>query len=395
MDCGIEPIPEEVDSNQTPQIEQSQDPHDKLLKWLIEMAGEENINFNDPAIVQQMKTSILGEKLLKETDKLVYQRSQSSDSHGSSSDYQFRGSRSYVDEDGPMRAQDTKTSPQPPYRTQRYTKLKKQSSVSHPFNKAGSESPIPTYQRSTKSYSDLNDSVNFFQHQEQNLMLSHRAPRRHRPRAARNKFVKQFSESHAETYNVGSGGMSESIGLSKVASIDCVDNSRLSVRPTCSRQTTFSDEDEIISEKSVSPSAHPPMDVLQLLEHNDSIDGQEVKPCRKNRRRSKNVFGDIISRSVGNLMDRSSRIKHNIRIKSASLFTINVKPSKQENDEKAYQIDKDSKIIEVAEKENEEIYLDDALLDGNMADILCAVDALWPGKEGKDLFPAGDALGLR
>jgi len=339
------------------------DAYGKLLSWLVEMADGDDIDLNDPDVIQQFQRSAFSGKL---GDSSVGYWSESYESHGSSETPQCSKSSTRSCEDIeeeassllPRLGEDTvqsksiRASPNPLQKSLlRHAALTKQSSI--PYTKARSESP--KYKRSSKSYSDLNDSVTFRQNLQEQILLQSQK-RRQVPRT-RNRFVKQYSESHADYTVSHFHDHQQQSSTSSCRSSDSIVETKLTVRDNLlSRQTTFSDDDDVVSEK-----RHPHSMFAESLQ----IDEPD-NVVLHNRRKRRGRFVGILSRSVGSLMEKSSRLRNSIRRKSSSLFTVRsvVEPEEQE----------------IESKDTPDKVLDDKLLDGNIADILFAVDALWPKK---------------
>ncbi|XP_033735655.1 uncharacterized protein LOC117324104 [Pecten maximus] len=347
------------------------DSYDKLIHWLVEMADGDDIDLKDTKIVEEFRKSpLIGNAANRK--KNLGPRSQSYDIHVS---YEgplcSKPSRSCGDieeeteAEGYMENQPKpksfKLSPDPPRYNRNRSRLKKQSAVS--FDSTCGD---PThYKRSSKSYSDLNDSANFFVNQQQSLLRSHHKVRQV-PKTQRNQFTKQYSE---PVPNIPKVYIYESIDDSTSNSSDrnrhrSSSASLDSKSPRCSRQTTFSDEDDIMCEKSKSSLLQPPIEIMTVREHEEEEADGEGGGLRTNRRKHKGKISGIISRSVENLIGKTSRLRHRLKYRSSSLFTVN-------NDDK-------SEIT--PELLNDKLFLNDKLLDGNIDDILYAVDALWPNE---------------
>ncbi|OWF38375.1 uncharacterized protein LOC110466377 [Mizuhopecten yessoensis] len=347
------------------------DSYDKLMHWLVEMADGDDIDLKDPKIAEEFcKSPLIGNA--KNRKKNLGPRSQSYDIHVS---YEgplcSKPSRSCGDieeeteAEGYMENQPKpksfKLSPDPPSHNRNRSTLKKQSAVS--FDSTCGD---PTqYKRSSKSYSDLNDSANFFVNQQQSLLRSHHKVRQV-PKTQRNQFTKQYSEPVSSIPKVcvyesiddsGSNCSDRNRNQSSSASLD-------SRSPRCSRQTTFSDEDDLTYEKSKSSLLHPPLEIMTVREHEEEEAEGEGGVIRSNRRKHKGKISGMISRSVENLLGKTSRLRHRLKYRSSSLFTVN-------NDDK-------SEIP--PELFNDKLFLNDKLLDGNIDDILYAVDTLWPNE---------------
>lgn len=131
--------------------------------------------------------------------------------------------------------------------------------------------------------------------------------------------------------------------------------------PLFSRQCTFNDDDYGYG---VDGERRETIKLKDMSSNIISASFDDYRLVPNNRRlRKRGRFSNTLSKSVGNLIDRSSRLRDSIRKKSSSLFTVK-HPNDIEN-------------IEQDPEEREKV-LDDRLLDGNMGDILYAMDALWP-----------------
>ncbi|XP_060068418.1 uncharacterized protein LOC132548572 [Ylistrum balloti] len=358
----------ECDVSASPQP--PKDSYDKLIHWLVEMADGDDIDLKDPKIVEEFRKSpLIGNAANRKKD--LGPRSQSYDIHVS---YEgpicSKPSRSCGDieeeteAEGFMENQPTpksfKLSPDPPRHNRNRSRLKKQSAVS--FDSTSGDSTH--YKRSSKSYSDLNDSANFFVNQQQSLLRSH-----HKAKPVpktRNQFTKQYSEPvpcipkvcvYESIDDSASSCSDRNRHRSSSASLD-------SRSPRCSRQTTFSDEDDLLYERSKSSLLQPPLEIMTVREQGEEETEGEGGVIKTNRRKHKGKISGMISRSVENLIGKTSRLKHRLKYRSSSLFTVN----------------NDNKSEIPPELFNDKLFLNDKLLDGNIDDILYAVDTLWPNE---------------
>ncbi|KAK3092375.1 hypothetical protein FSP39_002125 [Pinctada imbricata] len=144
--------------------------------------------------------------------------------------------------------------------------------------------------------------------------------------------------------------------------------SRLTV-PNCSRQSTFSDEDDIAIESI----RKPRMKYLFPDTHSKSLDIVDPKDILLRKRKDFHMNGKaqtVISTSVGNLVERPSCIESNCRRKSASIAVMRQPTFEREQNESILN------LLDRSFDERKEKVLDDELLDGNLQDILLSVEVM-------------------
>ncbi|VDI20919.1 Hypothetical predicted protein [Mytilus galloprovincialis] len=149
-----------------------------------------------------------------------------------------------------------------------------------------------------------------------------------------------------------------------------LDDSVKSSKNSMSRQTTISieDEDGVIIENIHQDSDEEMIPLRPLSVESDNAGKFDVSfESSKNQQNKRTPLG-ILSRSLGNIKEKTSKLKSLVRRKSSSLMTI--KASENEDD----------KTEAMKAVSNEEVILNDTLLDGNINDILFAIDTLWPTK---------------
>ncbi|CAG2217251.1 unnamed protein product [Mytilus edulis] len=149
-----------------------------------------------------------------------------------------------------------------------------------------------------------------------------------------------------------------------------LDDSVKSSKNSMSRQTTISieDEDGVIIENIHQDSDEEMIPLRPLSVESENAGKFDVSfESSKNQQNKRTPLG-ILSRSLGNIKEKTSKLKSLVRRKSSSLMTI--KASENEDD----------KTEAMKAVSNEEVILNDTLLDGNINDILFAIDTLWPTK---------------
>lgn len=378
------PIPvivqEDTDCDVTQSISQPPlDSYGKLITWLVEMADGDDVDIKDPKLVEEFRKSPLISHA-ENRKKNLGQRSQSYDVQVS---YErplcSKPSRSCGDIEEETEAEDYmenqpkpkcyKLSPNPPRYNRNRSRLKKQNAVS--FDSTSGDPPY--YSMSSKSYSDLHDSADFFVNQQHSLLRSHHKSRQV-PKTPQTQLTKQYSEPvpgmMAPTVCVydniddSASSCSDRIQKSSRSSDVSLDSRSTGRNANSSRQTTFSDEDDLTFDKSKSSLLSPPPEVLTVQENEEEEDrkerdGEEI--VRSNRRKHKGKISSMISRSVENLLGKTSRLKHRLKHRSSSLFTVDHQEAPPE-------------------VPNDKLFLNNKLLDGNLDDILYAVDALWPNE---------------
>lgn len=145
------------------------------------------------------------------------------------------------------------------------------------------------------------------------------------------------------------------------------DESVKSTKNSTSRQTTISveDEDGVIIENITQEEMIP---LRPISTESDNLEKFDKSFDSGRSQSSKRGPLGILSRSVGNIKEKTSKLRTLVRRKSNSLMTI----QSSENNE--------SKTQAIKAVSNEDVILNDKLLDGNINDILFAIDTLWPTK---------------
>lgn len=146
-----------------------------------------------------------------------------------------------------------------------------------------------------------------------------------------------------------------------------IDESAKSLKSSASRQTTISveDEDGVIIENITQEEMIP---LRPISVESDNLEKIDISfESGKNQSHKRGPLG-ILSRSVGNIKEKTSKLRTLVRRKSNSLMTIKSSENNENN----------AKAIKAVS--NEDVILNDQLLDGNINDILFAIDTLWPTK---------------
>lgn len=138
--------------------------------------------------------------------------------------------------------------------------------------------------------------------------------------------------------------------------------------PLSSRQTTFSDDGDADIRKASTESLYNDSNRHKDF---DSVDPKEILIKRDRDLKPNGTLSNLLSASVGDLLNVSSRMKECLGRRSASMVAI------AQNDST---VTLKPPLSPIPSKDSEEHILDDELLDGNIADIFFAVEALWPKK---------------
>ncbi|XP_033736237.1 uncharacterized protein LOC117324472 [Pecten maximus] len=154
---------------------------------------------------------------------------------------------------------------------------------------------------------------------------------------------------------------------------DIIDpNSRLRV-PVSSRQTTFSeDEEDNELRKLSSESLYNDADRENDF---DVVDPKEILLKKRKNFLTSGRAAHVLSSSVGNLVDSHGMLINDIRRKSSSMVIMQARGQHSVDI-----LDRPELPQVTVQSSSEEKILDDELLDGNIADIMFAVEALWPKK---------------
>lgn len=151
-----------------------------------------------------------------------------------------------------------------------------------------------------------------------------------------------------------------------------IDNCAQSTKSSLSQHTTISveDEDGMIIENEEEAEMIP----LRGLstDEGDNIEKFDIsfESIKNKSNVSRTPLVGLLSRSVGNIKEKTSKLRTLVRRKSNSLMTI------KSSDTQENQPPPDINVVS-----NEDIILNDTLLDGNITDILFAIDTLWPTKQ--------------
>jgi len=136
-----------------------------------------------------------------------------------------------------------------------------------------------------------------------------------------------------------------------------------------SRQTTFSEDEDTELRKVSTESVCNESD----REHNFSMDLLDPKEILLKKRKDFHASGraaHVFSSSVGDLLDKPFPLTNGHKRKSASMVLMQA--------QRQYSETLQSEQLESPTDEPEDKIWDDQLLDGNIADILFSVEALWP-----------------
>lgn len=154
---------------------------------------------------------------------------------------------------------------------------------------------------------------------------------------------------------------------------DIIDsNSRLRV-PVCSRQTTFSEDEEDNEQRKISSESLYNNTESEL--DFDIVDPKEILLKRRKNFLTSGKAAHVLSSSVGDLVDNQEMLMNDIRRKSSSMVIM------QGRGQHSVDILERAELPQLrVESSSEEKILDDELLNGNIADIMFAVEALWPKK---------------
>ncbi|KAK3092330.1 hypothetical protein FSP39_001374 [Pinctada imbricata] len=361
------PVSDEVDS------------YGKLVSWLIQMSETDDNDTDTESIQNDKMKRLKPDKKLYGWRQLMTGTSESFESHVSS-DTQYWGStynKSTASEDVPDIGETNFPSKPSSFEVvenqssdmllrvpSRRGVLRKQYSVCD--SRSGQETP--EIHRSMKS---IHDSPTDLKTKELHMLKARLQDLQYR-KSKNPEFCRQRSEpcsdriyKHDHTFLKRQRKATQSFDLSGDR---IYPQSKLYSRQTTSDEESTGQTSSSVSGKRQDSELNP--ELIRL--HDFSSTQTEPDPQEdldntsiKNRRNLKGKVSSFWSKSVNNLMCRTSRLRASFSRKSNSLFT--VQPS---YDSGVHHVDMRQSLSEKV--------LDDKLLDGNIADILFAVDAIWP-----------------